>query len=372
MEAKRVSEISTSQIRKMFEIVERAKKSGKEVISLTIGEPDFHTHPEILKKAYEAMKNGYTHYTSNFGIEELREQIAEMHGVSIDEVMVTAGASEALMNTSLAFIEQGSDVLIPIPNFLSYFTYTKLCEARIVSVDTTPTDFQLNPDELNEQMSKNVSAIFLNYPNNPTGTVVDQKTLKAIAEIARDNGSVLISDEVYSSIHYDKKPGTLAGEEGVVVINAFSKSLAMTGWRIGYIIAEESLLDSILKIHQVNGVCAPAFAQKAVADVLSKGVAKDITEGMVREFKKRRDYVYKSLRNVLKVVKPEGAFYIFPRVPVDSVEFTERLLAETGVAITPGIAFGSENHVRISYAASMEKLEKAMGRIKLFVEKLDS
>ncbi len=370
MEAERVSEISTSQIRKMFEVVERAKKSGKEVISLTIGEPDFHTHPEILKRAYKAMENGYTHYTSNFGIDELREQIAEMHGVSINEVMVTAGASEALINASLAFIERGSEVVIPVPNFLSYFTYTKLCEAKLARMDTTPTDFQLDPNDLNEVMSKNVSAIFLNYPNNPTGAVVDQKTLQAVAEIARDNGSILISDEVYSSIHYDKKPGTLAGEEGVVVINAFSKSLAMTGWRIGYIIAEESLLDSILKIHQVNGVCAPAFAQKAVADVLSEGIAKDITEGMVREFKKRRDYVYKSLKSVLEVVKPEGAFYIFPKVPMDSVEFTERLLEKTGVAITPGIAFGSENHVRISYAASMENLERAMGRIKLFVEGL--
>ncbi|MBO8182769.1 MAG: pyridoxal phosphate-dependent aminotransferase [Archaeoglobus sp.] len=370
MEARRVSEISTSQIRKMFEVVEKAKKSGKDVISLTIGEPDFHTHPEILKRAYEAMKNGYTHYTSNFGIEELREQIAEMHGVEMERVMITAGASEALLNTSLAFIERGSDVLIPIPNFLSYFTYTKLCEARVLGLDTTSTDFVLNPDHLNEQMSKEVSAIFINYPNNPTGAVMDQKTLEAVAEIARDNGAVLISDEVYSSIHYDKKPGTLAGEEGVVTINAFSKSLAMTGWRIGYIIAEESLLDSILKIHQVNGVCAPAFAQKAVADVMAEGIARDITEGMVREFRKRRDYVYKSLREILEVVKPEGAFYIFPKVPMDSIEFTERLLAETGVAITPGIAFGSENHVRISYAASMENLEKAMGRIRLFVEDL--
>jgi aspartate aminotransferase len=369
MEARRVSEISTSQIRKMFEIVERARRSGREVISLTIGEPDFHTHPEILKRAYEAMKAGYTHYTSNFGIDELREQIAEIHDVSVEEVMVTAGASEALLNASLAYIERGSEVLIPLPSFISYFTYAKLCEARVLGINTAP-NFELNPDELNEMMSRDVSVVFINSPSNPTGVVLDQKTLDAVCEIARDNNAIVVSDEVYISIHYDKKPGTLAGREGVIAINAFSKSLAMTGWRIGYVIAEQSLLDSILKIHQVNGVCAPAFAQKAVAEVLAEGIAKDITDGMVREFRKRRDYVYKSLKSILEVVKPEGAFYIFPRANHESVEFTEKLLSETGVAVTPGIAFGSENHIRISYAASMENLERAMGRIKLFVESL--
>jgi aspartate aminotransferase len=368
-EAGRVSEISTSQIRKMFEVVERARKMGKDVISLTIGEPDFDTHPEILKRAYEAMQKGYTHYTSNFGIDELRELIAEKYRVEKEEVMITCGASEALLNTSLAFIEKGTEVLIPVPSFLSYFTYSKLCEARAVTPDTSENGFEVDANSIKEHVNRRTSAIFLNYPNNPTGAVMDQNSMRAVAEVAQDNRTVLISDEVYDSIYYDKKPGTLAGEENVVVINAFSKSLAMTGWRVGYIIANEELLDSILKIHQVNGVCAPAFAQKAVADAISEGIADEITSTMVKEFRKRRDFVYSELRKIFNVNKPEGAFYIFPEVPVNCVEFTERLLEETGVAITPGIAFGSdERYVRISYASSMENLEKAMERIRGFVE----
>jgi len=369
-ETRRVSEISTSLIRKMFEVVERAKKSGKDVISLTIGEPDFTTHPEIIKRAREAMEKGYTHYTSNLGLEELRELIAEKYGVSTDEVMITAGASEGLINASFAFIERNSNVIIPVPNFLSYFTYAKLCEANSVTPDTSDNDFEVDADTINELMDDSVSAVFLNYPNNPTGAVMNGKKLKKIAEIVKDHKSILISDEVYDSIYYDKKPTTLAGMENVVVINAFSKSLAMTGWRVGYVIADKEILNSILKIHQVNGVCAPAFAQKAIAEVISDGIAKEITDSMVREFRKRRDFVYSSIKKAgLRVVKPEGAFYIYPEVPINCVEFTERLLDETGVALTPGVAFGSNNFVRVSYAASMENLQKAMERIAGFVER---
>ncbi|AGK60992.1 Aspartate/tyrosine/aromatic aminotransferase [Archaeoglobus sulfaticallidus PM70-1] len=367
MEAKRVSEISTSMIRRMFEVVEQARKSGKEIINLTIGEPDFDTHLEIIERAYKAMKEGYTHYTSNFGIAELREVIAERYGVSEEEVMITCGASEALLNTSLAFIEENSEVVIPTPSFLSYFTYSKLCNARVKPVDTSSNNFELKAEDLNETVSDKTSLVFLNYPNNPTGAVLDQKAMNAIAEVCEDKGIILVSDEVYDSIYYDKKPGTLAGKENVVVINAFSKSLAMTGWRIGYIIANKDLLDSILKVHQVNGVCAPAFAQKAVYDVIKDGLAEEITKSMVREFRKRRDFVYDSLKDVFKVSKPEGAFYIFPQVE-NPMEFAEKLLAETGVAVTPGNAFGSERNIRISYASSMENLEKAMEKIRQFAK----
>jgi aspartate aminotransferase len=353
----------------MFEVVEKARKMGKEVISLTIGEPDFDTHPEIIEGAKKAMESGFTHYTSNFGIEELRGLIAERYGVDVGEVMITCGASEALLNASLAFIERGTDVLIPVPNFISYFIYSKLCEESMIMADTSDRDYIADSDLINEKITNKTSAIFLNYPNNPTGAVMDDREMKAVAEIARDNGSILVSDEVYNSIYYDKKPGTLAGEEGVVVINAFSKSLAMTGWRIGYVIAEEKLLDSMLKVHQVNGVCAPAFAQKAVADVISSGTADKITESMVKEFRKRRDFVYNSLKDIFEVKKPEGAFYIFPEVNMNGAEFTERLLLEKGVAVTPGLAFGgNERTVRISYASSIENLKKAMEYIREFVE----
>ncbi len=368
MVAERVKGISTSLIRRMFEVVERAKKEGKEVINLSIGEPDFKTPEEVIEKAYEYMKRGYTHYTSNFGIDELRYAIADRYKVDYDWVMVTTGGSEALLNASLAFIERGSDVVIPSPNFLSYFAYAKLCEANVVEIKTHP-NFEIDLDRLNEVITNKTSVIFLNYPNNPTGVVLDEKTLRGVLEIAEEKGVLVISDEIYDRIYYDKKPVSLAGNENVVVVNGFSKSLAMTGWRIGFVIAHPDFLNEMLKVHQVNGVCAPSFAQKAIADVLNDGSADRFIDKMVREFRRRRDFVYSKLRRIFEVVKPEGAFYIFPNVGVDCEDFCERLLIEKGVCLTPGKAFGSGNeiYVRISFANSMENLKIAMERIEEYV-----
>lgn len=367
MEAQRLKDVSTSLIRQMFEIVESAKKEGKDIVSLTIGEPDFPTPSEVIEKALEAMKAGYTHYTSNLGIEELRIAIAERYGVSKDNVMITAGGSEALMNASLAFIEENSRVLIPSPSFLSYFTYAKICRAKVSEITTHDTGFLPDLDRISEKMGRDVSLIFLNYPNNPTGAVIDGKVAREIAEIAMDYGAVVVSDEIYDQIYYDKKPESLAGYENVVVVNGFSKSLAMTGWRIGYVVAEKELIDSMLKVHQVNGVCAPAFAQKAVAEIMLSGKFDEIVSRMVAEFRRRRDYIYSELRKLYWTVKPEGAFYMFLNVGTDCLEFARKLI-DYGVAVTPGIAFGSknENFVRISFANSMENLRKAVERIRLF------
>ncbi len=374
-EASRISQISTSTIRRMFEIVEIARKKGIDVINLSIGEPDFDTHKLIIEKASKAMMDGYTHYTSNFGIEELREEISKRYrargaDIAPENIMLTTGASEALLNASLAFIERGSKVVVPSPSFLGYYTYVKICEAELINLKTHDNQFRVDPENLNEVMGKDVSVIFLNYPNNPTGCVMDQRELKAIAEIAYDYDSVVISDEVYDAIYYDKKPGTLAGYDNVIVINAFSKSLAMTGWRVGFAIAEQEMLEKMLRIHQLNGVCAPAFAQKAVAEIMIEGKDRIITAEMVSEFRKRRDFVYSKLLEMgFKVVKPEGAFYFFPEYNGNSSEFVERLIMEKGVALTPGIPFGegNERYFRISYATSMEKLKEAMERIEEFL-----
>ncbi len=368
MTAERVKGISTSLIRRMFEIVERAKREGRDIVNLSIGEPDFDTPIEVVERACKYMKSGYTHYTSNLGIEELRIAIADIYKVSQENVMVTTGGSEALLNASLAFIEENSEVIIPTPNFLSYFTYAKICRAKIKEIKTHP-NFEIDLDVLNELMSKRVSAIFLNYPNNPTGVVLDGKTLKGVAEIAKDYDAIVISDEIYDKIYYDKKPTSLAGEENVVVVNGFSKSLAMTGWRIGFVIAQKDLLNEMLKVHQVNGVCAPSFAQKAVADILNEGIFDEIVGRMVKEFRRRRDFVYSRLKRLFEVVKPEGAFYVFPNVGIDCEKFCEDLLIKKGVCLTPGKAFGSgnENYVRISFANSLDNLEKAMERIEEYV-----
>ena len=368
-EARRLSRISTSMIRRMFEIVERAKREGREIISLTIGEPDFDTPSEVVERACAAMKAGFTHYTSNFGIDELREIIAERYGVDAQNVMITAGGSEALLNASLAFIEEGSRVIIPTPNFLSYFTYAKMCGARVEQIKTHDSNFQLNPDALAEVMGRDVSVIFLNSPNNPTGAVMDGKWAKAVVEIAYDYGAIVVSDEIYDRIYYDAKPTSLAGYENVVCVNGFSKSLAMTGWRVGFTIAGEDMMDSMLKVHQVNGVCAPAFAQKAIAEVMAEGVFDDLVEKMVAEFRERRDFVYSELSRLYDVVKPEGAFYVFVDIGMNCIEYVENLL-NYGVAVTPGLPFGdgNESYIRISYANSMENLKKAMDGIKRYYE----
>jgi aspartate aminotransferase len=351
----------------MFEIVEKAKKEGRDVISLTIGEPDFKTPDEVIERACRAMQTGFTHYTSNFGLPELREAIGERYGVPPENVMLTTGASEALLNASLALIEEGSRVIVHSPGFISYFTYAKICRARIEQIPTHDTDFVLDPNRLAEIMDRNVSVVFLNYPNNPTGAVMEERNMRAIAEIAADYNAAVISDEIYDTIHYDRKPGSLAGYENVVVINGFSKSLAMTGWRIGFTIAGEEVMDSMLKVHQVNGVCAPAFAQKAVAEVMMDGIFDELVTRMVQEFRRRRNFVYSELKKYYNVVKPEGAFYIFPEVGMPGIEYAKRLI-EYGIAVTPGAPFGewNENHIRISYATDMENLKKAMAKIEEF------
>ncbi|AKG91480.1 Aspartate/tyrosine/aromatic aminotransferase [Geoglobus ahangari] len=367
MPARRVSEISTSMIRRMFEIVERAKKEGREVINLSIGEPDFDTPPEIIELAYEYMNKGYTHYTSNMGLEELREVIAERYGVESGEVMITVGASEALLNASLAFMEENSKVVLHTPSFLSYFTYVKLCSARPVEVNTSDSNFLLQSEAVEGVMDSSVSALILNFPTNPSGAVMGQREIDEVYEIAEDHSAVVISDEVYDRIYYDKKPGTLAGKENAVVINAFSKTLAMTGWRIGFVIAEKGLLDQMLKVHQVNGVCAPAFAQKAVAEYLADGKDREFVRDMVDEFRRRRDFVVRRLGKYFDLAVPEGAFYVFAKAYEG---FVEELLMEKGVALTPGTPFGSgfDDYFRLSYATSMENLKKAVERIEEFME----
>ncbi len=372
-EAARVRDISTSLIRRMFEVVVEARKRGVDVINLGIGEPDFDTDERIIELACKAKKEGYTHYTSNLGIEELREAIAERYGVEANEVMITAGGSEALMNASLSFVERGSRVVIPSPNFLSYFVYAKLCEAKTVQVLTHP-DFSLSVKDIEGVVDENTSLLFLNYPNNPTGAVEDSRKLKEVVEIAEDSGALVVSDEIYDCIYYDRKPANLVNHENVVVVNGFSKSLAMTGWRVGFVIARKELINSMLKVHQVNGVCAPSFAQKAVADAFAEGIFDEVTEKMRRAFRERRDYIYPALKKLgFEVVKPEGAFYVFPKIPenvdLNCVDFTERLVMK-GVAVTPGVAFGdgNERYVRISYAASLDSLKRAVERMKEFLE----
>ena len=358
--ASRTKPIELSQIRKMFEI------TNPNAINLGIGEPDFNV-PENIK---QAMKNSIddndTHYTPNKGYIELREAIVDKfkkdNGIETnpDNIIVTVGASEALYMCAQAFIESGDEVILPNPSFLSYEACVKLADGKIIPVDCKmENEFKLKADDVLEKITKNTKAIMLNSPSNPTGAVMEKEDIKAIADLSMDNDFLIISDEIYEKIIYDKKHYSPAKySDNVITLNGFSKTYAMTGLRIGYLTANEEYTEELLKIHQYNIACASTVSQRGAYEALT-GPQDEVTK-MVNEFKNRRDLIVKRLNEMgYETVNAEGAFYVFPKI--EDKEFVQKA-AEAGVITVPGAAFGSngENHVRMSYANSYENIEKAM------------
>ncbi len=358
--ASRTKPIELSQIRKMFEI------TNPNAINLGIGEPDFNV-PENIK---QAMKNSIddndTHYTPNKGYIELREAIVDKfkkdNGIETnpDNIIVTVGASEALYMCAQAFIESGDEVILPNPSFLSYEACVKLADGKIIPVDCKmENEFKLKADDVLEKITKNTKAIMLNSPSNPTGAVMEKEDIKAIADLSMDHDFLIISDEIYEKIIYDKKHYSPAKySDNVITLNGFSKTYAMTGLRIGYLTANEEYTEELLKIHQYNIACASTVSQRGAYEALT-GPQDEVTK-MVNEFKNRRDLIVKRLNEMgYETVNAEGAFYVFPKI--EDKEFVQKA-AEAGVITVPGVAFGSngQNHVRMSYANSYENIEKAM------------
>ncbi|WP_296892777.1 pyridoxal phosphate-dependent aminotransferase [uncultured Methanobrevibacter sp.] len=358
--ASRTNSIELSQIRKMFEI------TNPDAINLGIGEPDFNV-PENIK---QAMKNSIddndTHYTPNKGYIELREAIADKfkkdNGIETnpDNIIVTVGASEALYMCAQAFIESGDEVILPNPSFLSYEACIKLSNGKIIPVDCKmENEFKLKADDVLEKITKNTKAIMLNSPSNPTGAVMEKEDIKAIADLSMDHDFLIISDEIYEKIIYDKKHYSPAKySDNVITLNGFSKTYAMTGLRIGYLTANEDYTEELLKIHQYNIACASTVSQRGAYEALT-GPQDEVTK-MVNEFKNRRDLIVKRLNEMgYETVNAEGAFYVFPKI--EDEDFVQKA-AEAGVITVPGAAFGSngQNHVRMSYANSYENIEKAM------------
>lgn len=358
--ASRTKPIELSQIRKMFEI------TNPNAINLGIGEPDFNV-PENIK---QAMKNSIddndTHYTPNKGYIELREAIVDKfkkdNGIETnpDNIIVTVGASEALYMCAQAFIESGDEVILPNPSFLSYEACVKLADGKIIPVDCKmENEFKLKADDVSEKITKNTKAIMLNSPSNPTGAVMEKEDIKAIADLSMDHDFLIISDEIYEKIIYDKKHYSPAKySDNVITLNGFSKTYAMTGLRIGYLTANEEYTEELLKIHQYNIACASTVSQRGAYEALT-GPQDEVTK-MVNEFKNRRDLIVKRLNEMgYETVNAEGAFYVFPKI--EDKEFVQKA-AKAGVITVPGAAFGSngENHVRMSYANSYENIEKAM------------
>lgn len=362
--ARRCKSIQLSEIRKMFDLM------PEDAINLSLGEPDFDTPEHIRNAVKKALNEGFTHYTPNKGILELREAIscklADENKVEADpeSIIVTVGASEALHISIQALINRGDEVLIPDPGFLSYDPCVKLAEGKTVPVELQEEDeFQMTAQNVLEKVTGKTKAIILNSPANPTGAVMKKEDIRGIAEIAEDNNIFLMSDEIYEKIIYDGKhhsPGRYT--DNTITINGFSKTYAMTGFRIGYVAAKPEITEEMLKIHQYNTACASSLSQIAALEALTG--PQNCVDEMRSEFKRKRDIVVKRLNEMgIEIKAPEGAFYVFPGI-YNSVEFVNEAV-KNGVVIVNGSGFGKcgKGHFRISYAASYEKLVEAMDRL---------
>jgi aminotransferase len=378
--SKRVQDVPPSGIRKFFDVL----ASMPDVISLGVGEPDFETPRVVVEAGVESLRSGRTHYTSNYGTLELRQALAahlqRRYDVSYDpatEMIITVGASEALAITLAALIDPGDEVVVAEPTYVAYVPDIVFSGGRPVFVPCRPGDgWQLDPDAVEAAITPRTKALFLGFPNNPTGAVLEPERIRAIAEIAERHDLLVISDEIYDRLvyggHRHEAFSALPGmRDRTVLLGGFSKSYAMTGWRVGYACAPEDLLEGIVKVHQYIIMSAPTVAQDAALAGLQDADAE--VERMVAEYDRRRRMFVDGLNRIgLETVEPKGAFYAFPHVGgtgLTSAEFAERLLHEQEVAVVPGDAFGQsgEGYVRASIATSFEQLEEALVRIERFV-----
>lgn len=381
----RAKAIPPSGIRKFFDLASKRK----DVISLGVGEPDFITPWEIRGAGINALKKGYTQYTSNKGMLELREKISlylkQRFSVdfSADDTVITVGASEAIDITLRAIVNEGDEILIPDPSYVSYRPCVELLGGNAVSVPCCGENgFKLTPENLEKVITPKTKALIFPYPNNPTGGIMDSESIKKIIPIILKHDLLVISDEIYAELTFGQTHCSIASfaelKDRVVLISGFSKAFAMTGWRIGYVCAPNCIINTLLKIHQYTAICAPIFSQYAALEGLKKGQddGYQSVELMKAEYDKRRKFMLGAFREMgLECFEPEGAFYIFPcvkSVGLDGETFAQRLLESKNVAVVPGVAFGEfgKNYIRCSYAYSMQSLIKAIDKIAEFIKEL--
>lgn len=382
----RAKNLKPSGIRKFFDMA----SERKDVISLGVGEPDFITPWVIRDAGIRTVQKGYTQYTSNKGVLALREEISAYLknrfnvDFSADDIVITVGASEAIDATLRAVVDEGDEVLVPDPAYVSYAPCISLAGGVPVPVETDgATGFKLTPENLEKAITEKTKALIFPYPNNPTGGVMEKEYIQKLIPIILKHDLLIITDEIYAELSYGEEPFTSAAsfpelKGRVVLISGFSKSFAMTGWRVGYVCAPEEITAALLKIHQYTAICAPIFSQYAALAGLVHEKSSDYSTvaEMREEYDRRRKYMYKSLTEAgLTCFEPKGTFYIFPCVKntgMTGEEFAVRLLDEKKVAVVPGNAFGEfgKYYVRISYAYSMKNLVAAMERIAEFVKEL--
>ena len=380
--SKLVQEIPPSGIRVFFDLV----LGMKDVISLGVGEPDFVTPWNIRERAIYSIEEGYTSYTSNKGMTELRVEVSRYlkHKYNLEydpeeEILITVGVSEAFDLAMRAIVNKSDKVLIPEPSYVSYGPVSTLCLARPVHIRTRPENgFKITPKEIDKACDRKTRALILNYPNNPTGASYSRQELKKISKIVSKRNLTVLSDEIYCDLTYDFRHtpfSTLAGmKERTVYLNGFSKAYAMTGWRIGYACGPRDIIAAMTKIHQYTMMCVPIMSQIAAIEALKNG-DRAVRE-MKREYRRRREFVISRLNEIgLICHRPEGAFYAFPSIRgtgLSSMEFSNGLLKKEKVAVVPGTAFGplGEGYIRISYASSFENLREALVRMERFLSSL--
>lgn len=380
--AKTVREIPRSGIRDFFDIV----STRKDVISLGIGEPDFVTPWHIRDAASRALDRGQTSYTSNLGLFSLRQSIAsyvqQKSGIQYspdDEVLITVGVSEGLDLAIRALVEPGDEVIYHEPSYVSYNPIIQFAKGVPVAIETKKENgFCITKDDLQGALSSKSKLLLLNYPNNPTGATLSKKEIELIADFVIKNDLIVLTDEIYNELSYNSSHYSIISVPGMrdrtIYLNGFSKSWAMTGWRIGYTCAPPELTDAMMKIHQYTMLCAPILAQEAALEALK--LCESDLRLMKKEYNKRRNFMMASFKEMnIPCINPSGAFYAFVDISkygISSKQFAFDLLEAENVAVVPGTAFGAcgEGFIRCSYATSLDRIKLAMQRMKNFTESL--
>lgn len=380
--SERICSIKPSGIRKFFDLLDEVK----DVTSLTVGQPDFVTPWHIREAAIDSLRQGKTYYTGNAGLPNLKSAICDymrrrfdLDYNAKDEVLVTVGGSEAIDIAIRTVVNEGDEVIIPVPSFVCYGPIVSLAGGVPIYLPLSAENgFKLTPECLRSAITDKTKLLVLPFPNNPTGSILDKDELSAIADVLRNTNILILSDEIYAELTYGKKHVSIASIDGMrertIIASGFSKAFAMTGWRLGYTLAPREITSQMFKVHQYAIMCAPTTSQYAGIEAMTN--ADGDIEYMKAEYNRRRLFITKGLRDIgLDVFEPQGAFYVFPHIgefDMPSEDFCMRLLHEHGVAIVPGTAFGDcgEGYARISYAYSVKHIQTALEKMQDFVNKL--
>ncbi|WP_027963028.1 aminotransferase A [Halalkalibacillus halophilus] len=374
-----VKDIEISGIRKFFNLV----NNYEDVVSLTIGQPDFHTPNHVKNAAIQALESNHTTYTPNAGLPQLRTAIhhytKEKYNLNYEpdtEIIVTVGASQAIDITLRTIITPGDEVILPAPVYPGYEPLIRLAGGIPVHIDTTETDFKLTAHQLKRHITEQTKCVILPYPSNPTGVSLTQEELSDLADIVHEHKLFVLADEIYSELTYENKHSSIGLFEKIkaqtLIIQGVSKSHSMTGFRIGYVLGDISIIKHMLKVHQYNVSCATSISQYAALEALTVG--KNDSQKMRDAYLERRNYVINRLNAMgVDVVKPDGAFYVFPKLSLDGVSSFQlglKLVKDAGLALVPGDAFSTygEGYMRLSYAYSIEILEKGLDRLESFLQ----